>query len=91
MITESLPAPSKVQRRVEQHEIGSMLRQVTREYGIPGHKYDDLATAISREFDVICLASDIRSYERLHVEDYELESRRHNYALQSGFRKMLWA
>ncbi len=89
MSTETLEMPSKT-RKVEKHEIGSMLRQITMDRGIPGHEYDKLATAIEQEFNVACTAQDVQSYERLHIlgEDYELETRRAGYDMQSGFREM---
>ena len=80
---------TKTKKRVEQHEIGGMLRQVTMDYGISGYKYDDLAIAISKDFGVNCLASDVRDYDRLDmIEDYELEGRKQQYAVQSGFREV---
>ena len=67
-------------RKVEMSEIGSMLRHVNREYGIPGYKYKALAKAITLEYNVICTKRDILNYEALHVEeDYELEERRAGY------------
>mgnify|MGYP003633215417 CR=1 FL=1 len=74
---------------VQVNEIGSMLRQVTRDYGIPGHHYSALARAIQRNFSVLCTSQDIKDYEGLHVkENYELEGRRLSYGLQDRFREM---
>ena len=76
-------------RRVELHELGKMLRIVSLETGIPGHKYQALAIAVSETFDVLCYSEDIQEYEGLHqIEDYELESRRHEHHLQSRIGKM---
>lgn len=81
---------SKAPKRVELHEIGSMLRQVTRDYGIPGYRYYALAKAISEDFGVICTAEDVKGYDELHVqeEDYKLESRRLTYGLQNRLGQM---
>ena len=92
MTGETLEMPSKTRKRVEQHEIGGMLRQIYMDQGIPGHEYDKLATAIETEFGVLCTAQDIQAYERLHVtgEDYELENRREeHYGMQGRLRQML--
>lgn len=91
MIGETLEMPSKTRKKVEQHEIGSMLRRIHMDQGIPGYKYDELAAAIEQEFGVMCTSQDVKDYEQLHVlgEDYELEGRRHNYGMQGRLRQML--
>ncbi len=88
MTTKNLKKQLDPPKKVEQHEIGSMLRHVQMDTGIPGHMYNELAKEIEREFNVVCSALDIRNYEALWSEDYELEARRSKYDLQGGFRAM---
>lgn len=91
MTTMTLEKPSETRKKVEQHEIGAMLRQINMDYGIPGHDYDKLASTIEMEFNVSCTSQDVQNYERLHVlgEDYELENRREEYyGVQGRLRQM---
>jgi|TARA_B110000967_G_C18886371_1_gene564239 hypothetical protein len=75
---------SSKKERVGQHEIGAMILQVLREYGVPRYKHDRIATLITRDFKVNCIASDVTRYESLQVTDeYEYESQKQEY---NGFQ-----
>lgn len=88
MITTNLVMQSKTRKKVEQHEIGGMLRQISIDNNIPGHMYEKLASEIEAEYPVLCTSQDVQRYEGLHMtEDYELESRRHG--MQGRLRQML--
>lgn len=91
MTIEPLENQSVEQRRVETHEIGAMLRYISMEYGIPAHKYDELATAITKEYKVNCMAQDVLDYEHLYSyqpEDWALEGRRQAHGITSGLREV---
>lgn len=82
---------SRGPKKIELHEIGSMLRQVVRDYGIPGYRYQALAKAISEDFGLICTAEDVKHYDELHIqeENYKFKSKIFNYGLQNRFGQML--
>lgn len=46
----------------------------------------ELAFLITDVFQVLCTEEDLDGYSALFFEDIELESRRHEYYLENGFR-----
>lgn len=66
---------------VQLSDLGLYLKLISMEY--PGvESAEELADLISKEFNVICTALDVKGYHQVCVhEDYELESRRHEHGL----------
>lgn len=75
---------SSSKKRILLSDIGPMIVQILREYGVPRYKHDRIATLITRDFKVNCLACDVTKYESLQVTDeYEYESQKQEY---NGFQ-----
>lgn len=83
----------KIRERVRLDEIGLYIRTINQDYKVESHQ--EMADLITEHFNVICLKEDVKYYEELEFyhkeltiiqnEDYELESRKHNYFLRTGF------
>lgn len=85
----------KIKKRVRLDEIGLYIRTINQDYKVKSHQ--EMADLITEHFNVICLEEDVKYYEELEFyhremqnaiiqnEDHELESRKHNYFLRTGF------
>jgi hypothetical protein len=72
---------NKIKRKVTLEEIGLYLRIIAMDYGTMSNK--EYAELVTEHFDVYCTEEDVNNYHQLSIisEDYELESRRHEYGI----------